>query len=695
MTSSNAAVHVPPRRPRARAATLVLALTPLVLARCGCDEEQKFVPGARYTPAPVLSFGEVAVTSQKTLYLRVDSNGSAGLVISQYSFPGANPTKLAKFRVERTPCAPDTPCTAIPEPLDAAPGLRPGATATIAVTYRPCPDAWNGEALKAGYDFSTCDTTADQVKMIILDNTVTQNTEISLAGDPAQPPSIELRCPPPGGSGMFCNNPNANLQPCVSLSFGDVQAGQDMPCDIYVEIRNNKVERRATGELNVERLDLRVANIDTPGNPVDGQTVGFSVLDEAGAPLTTPFAIAIPPGAEFGARKLRVRFDGSGAGIWRGEAQRNTGLRIYHDDPTAARQPFITASVSASGSAPDIEVFPAQINFGPVEQGRARTATITVSNAGNAPLRLDALRFDRDTAGAEFTARLESGTLPLTLEPFNNNTRRVFVTYRPQNSGQDADKLIIGSNDPSNARLEVNVSGGATPRIAVDPADTLVFQLPTPRPPPGESRERKVTIRNLGFGDLVVQTLSIGGPNPESYDDFSIRECPGGFPCTLNRTLCPPTNPGCTTSSTEITVVYRNNDNSTQDLAELTISSTDPANPTYLLTLSAEDNPCLAPTGIITVETMQPTEGAEVCVNCNASSAGGEIGGTGTIMSCEWSFAFATSTPLPALTPPTGNRACFTPTNFGVHILNVSVTNNCGARSQSPGTEVITVRARQ
>lgn len=95
----------------------------------------------------------------------------------------------------------------------------------------------------------------------------------------------------------------------------------------------------------------------------------------------------------------------------------------------------------------------------------------------------------------------------------------------------------------------------------------------------------------MGYGDVIVQRIDIAGPNGDrlasSVDDFTVTGCPA-MPCTLNRTLCPQSSPGCTASSTELEIVYSNNDASAQDLAELSIESTDPLNPRYVLVLSAE-----------------------------------------------------------------------------------------------------------
>lgn len=677
-----------------RAHLVLLVLATSTLARCSCEEEQVFVPGVVYEPAQTLDFGEVAVDQEKTLDIKVISNGSAALKITQYTFPGATPVALGKFKFESQACAPDAACTALKPELTTT-GVRPGETSSITVSYRPCPDAWDGSALKVGYDFGTCPTAADDLTMVLNDNSRDQTHTIQISGTPAQRPKIAVYC---NRANNQCNKPiDSNATECTSLGFGSVTAG-DTPCDIEVEVRNLRRDGKPTGALHVDRLDLYVTDVDNLNAQVDGKDVGFSFLDTAGAPLVLPIEVPIPVGAQQGSAKLKVRFDGSGNGVWFGSLGENRGLRVYHDDPDPARRPVVGVTVTAVGAAPEITVLPASIDYGPVEQNTTRTATVVVGNAGSGALTISDIRFRNDTSGRKFAFRTDTGMPPFTIPANTFQGARIYVSYTPVTAGQDRDELLIGSNDPNNNPVVVPLSGGATPRIKVVPDDTLVFELPNPPPPPpAPPRSKTVRILNIGYGDLVVQQLELFGPDDTtshpSVDDFSVMGC-AAFPCTLNRTLCPPSSPTCTMPGFDLEVVYRNNDNSTQDYVSLKISSTDPSNPTTQLVLSAEDRPCLSPTPVIMVDTPNPTAGTEVCVTCNSSSAGGPPGAMPptTITGCDWAFAFAASSPIPTFAPNPGTRACFLPTSGGLHIVSLNVTNSCGATASTPATEVVTIR---
>lgn len=683
----------------ARSQLVFVALAASSLVRCGCEDDPVFVPGAGYDPADTLNFGEVAVDKEKVLEIKVISNGGAALRLNSLTFPAANVASLAKFAFEGQACVPDAACTSLKSEL-LNPGIAPNTTSSITISYRPCPDAWNGNTLKVDYDFTSCPTEPDDVEMIINDNSRDQTHKFTISGQPAQRPQIRVFC---NRAGSQCNQPiDSNATECTSLSFGSVTAGAT-PCDIELELRNVRREGKPTGALNVERLDIYVTDLVNLSAQVDGRDVGFSFRDEAGAPLVLPLEVPIAVGATEGKQKIKVRFDGSGNGTWVGPSREGRGVRIYHDDPDPAKRPVVGVTVTADGAAPQITVLPQAIDYGPVEQNTSRTATVVIGNAGSGELEIRDIRFAIDNTNNKFSVTTNRGMPPFNIAPNTFAGAQVYVRYTPVSAGQDRDELIIGSNDPNDNPIRVPLAGGATPRISVEPRDTLVIELENPPPPPpAPPRTRKVTITNVGFGDLVIQQLDLVGTDNDrmstSLDDFTIRwgnprQSCSAFPCPVSITLCPPSSPTCTSPSTDIDVVYLNNDNSTTDLAVLNIFSTDPANPIYPVVLNAEDRPCFSPSAVVMIDTANPTEGSEVCVQCNSSSPGGPPGMPAMIQSCDWSFAFASSSPIPTFAPNPGNRTCFTPTTAGLHIVSLTVTNTCGVASPA-ATEVLTIRSR-
>lgn len=659
---------------------MAVLLSASTLVRCEC-ETNEFFPGATLTPDSVLSFGEVAVSTEKTLSIQVRSNGSAAYKITQAALkPGQN--ERSQWRVT-------------PDPLLMI-GLTPGKTTTISVTYRPCPEAWVGDQVNLEYNFDNCPTNPDAGDLEIVDNSREGNRQINLSGQPVAPPNVTVYCPASGG----CNNPNPQLVECNGMSFGTVLSGET-PCDLIIEVRNEWENGRPAGDLSVDRMEVLVKdfNIVTGAPILNGADLGFKILDEAGAPLLVdsqnPFVVASDPLAMEGKKRFKLSFTGERTGLWRGEAASMTGLRLYTSDP---ERPIVTAPLTAIGSAPNIEVFPSFVNFGSVPQGFTKTSTVRISNEGDANLRITEIRIGG--GNPEFTIRSSNGNLT-NIMLAQTEAVQVFISYTPSDTGTDLEKLVIASTDPVDPVLEVPLRGGAVPAIEVSPSASLVFPLPGGAPP-FPPRNECLTIRNVGSGNLIVNQLQItgpaspafpnGDPNHRSVDDFRITtpsNC-GTLPCNPALNLCPPNLVGCAMSSAQVCIEYRNNDISSSDLAVLNISSNDPANPIYNLVLDASDVPCLFPTGAITVSTPRPCVGQPVMVSGASSSPGGPPGGSAIIVDYQWSFLFPPP-PVPALNPNGTAMTSFTPTRGGVYFLGLQVTNDCGGVSQQQAQEMINV----
>jgi hypothetical protein len=661
----------PPRGSSARSRLFLALLAASALTRCSCEEETDFTPGATFTPTDV-DFGPVSVASEKTVVVRVRSDGGGAYKIAAAVLEADQ----EKFRFRLDPALSE--------------GLALGRTATIAVTYRPCPAAWDGDVLRRDFDFDGCPTGPEAGDLKITDNSREQSRTLGLSGQPVQPPVATLFCAS-GGSRACNTDPGPNdLRECNGISFGTV-AFDDPPCDQTFEIRNTLRRDRPVGDLVIERFEVKVREINDDVT-VDGAQAGFELLDAEGRPLAVdaanPFVVSIPVGGTVGARRFKLRFKGSRVGTWRGEARDETGLRLFTSDPDKR---VLSAPLTAIGSAPEIELFPPFVDFGPVEQGRSRTATVTLSNVGDAALRISDMRI----AGGnpEFTFRTQDNRTNFELA--SNASVQVFATYTPRDTGVDQDDLATSSNDPDEPVARLQLRGGAVPRLVVDPSDTLIFPLSDPPPP---EREETIVISNAGFGDLDVSQLDIVGPEDRrdhpSVDDFTI-VMPGrcsSLPCDPGFDLCPPSNPGCTSSEARIVVRYRNNDISTTDLATLVINSNDPADPVHRVVLNATDQPCLFPTPIITVETPRPCVGQPVRVTASASNPGGPVGMVATLTSFQWAWLF-TPGQAPAFTPMDAETVSFTPTRDGVHTLGLNVTNSCGARSQSTARETLNISA--
>ncbi len=488
------------------------------------------------------------------------------------------------------------------------------------------------------------------------------------AGTSLSPPQLAIACHVGAGQcGNFASPPGE----CPSLVFGAVSAPNS--CELLVEL-SNLPSGAATANLDVSALDVLAHDIQDPNRTlVDGTTVGFSILDATGQALTVDAGnpLVIPAGDTV---QVRVRFDGTAAGIWRGEGAMGSGFIVRSND---LARPAAAISLSAIGTAAQIAVLPQSLAFGPTAQGGSRSSTVAVQNVGSADLTVTSLATTGDPA---FSWTTSSGAPPFSIP--SSGTEYVYVHYAPTSAGAHAGGLVIESNDGTRSPLIVPLSGGATPRLELDPPNTLTINAQM------GATSGTITARNVGFGDLVITELDIVGPggsrNHPSVDDFQISGC-AAYPCAVAIRLCAASAPGCSTSSETIIVDFMNNDLSTSDLAELRIRSNDPGNPTAIVVLSAISNPCQFPTPLITVETATPSVGRTITVNALASLPGG-----GTLSGAQWSWLF-TPGPAPALSAPTATRTSFVPTTQGTHVIGLHVSNSCGATSPAPASEAILV----
>ncbi len=175
-------------------------------------------------------------------------------------------------------------------------------------------------------------------------------------------------------------------------------------------------------------------------------------------------------------------------------------LVITTDHPEAPRA-VIELPVRGVGGGPDIELTPARLDFGLASSVVATERRIRVENRGVELLELLGVDADLDATGA-FTARLEATRL----EP--GAATDLIVAFRPTAPGAVRSRLLLRSNDPDEAMLEVPLAGEGR---AVDPCrlartvDTLDFGTVER----ARSLQRAVELRNRGTGDCLVSGARI------------------------------------------------------------------------------------------------------------------------------------------------------------------------------------------
>jgi Protein of unknown function (DUF1573) len=159
---------------------------------------------------------------------------------------------------------------------------------------------------------------------------------------------------------------------------------------------------------------------------------------------------------------------------------------------------FLTFSFCATASAeqamPKVEITPAMVNLGTIDEGVKANATFTIKNAGNA----DLIIYDvRPTCGCTI-ANLSSKIIP------PGKTATVQAIYNSQNANGLIRKYInVQTNDvksgPVSLILTATVKSKPSPDIALS-----VYMLANIQVPPGGSAQRSLAISNPGQMDLVI-----------------------------------------------------------------------------------------------------------------------------------------------------------------------------------------------
>lgn len=132
-------------------------------------------------------------------------------------------------------------------------------------------------------------------------------------------------------------------------------------------------------------------------------------------------------------------------------------VEIWSDDPD---QPVVEVLLSGQVGGPDIAVDPVSHDFGTLTVGDSDAVAITVTNEGDAELRVSDLSWDPSSAELTLdTAKDLNGSLPWTLAP--GEEKVVEVAYAPGDAHADEALLQVVSDDPDEPVVDVLITGSA------------------------------------------------------------------------------------------------------------------------------------------------------------------------------------------------------------------------------------------
>jgi subtilisin family serine protease len=195
-----------------------------------------------------------------------------------------------------------------------------------------------------------------------------------------------------------------------------------------------------------------------------------------------------------------VSVEMSAVGLWGGDFEKE--ITITSNDPDEG-EVVVPADLHVI-DAPDVEVVPLALDFGPLYIGLTSTLPITIFNAGTEVLEVSSLAIDN----AEFTADLT----PFSVSPYG--AVMLDVVYTPATEGAVSGMLTISTNDPDEPEIEVSLSGEGVipPEIEVDPASVTEVAMQ------GMVVSENITVCNTGGSDLVYDVGAVQADRVQVYD---------------------------------------------------------------------------------------------------------------------------------------------------------------------------------
>ena len=214
---------------------------------------------------------------------------------------------------------------------------------------------------------------------------------------------------------------------------------------------------------------------------------------------------------------------------------------------------------------PDIDVNPTTVDFGSLNAGyELSLETITISNAGNEVLNINAIKFNLSTSVYSITNIISNE-----IEP--GKSTDLIVSYDPITYESNINSISILSDDPDEEIVTVNLSGkGDAPVIEVDPAahDLGTVYL-------GCDDSFDITISNIGNANLEINDIRYYVTVPVDFSMIQYEIENGPLPWII-----------APSDSLSLTIYYTPLDLLSDD-AYVEIVSSDPLNPVVMSDHSA------------------------------------------------------------------------------------------------------------
>lgn len=255
----------------------------------------------------------------------------------------------------------------------------------------------------------------------------------------------------------------------TSLDFGQVNPGSCLTRTVACEnIANETVTVIGTAPAN------------TGGNPTSAD---FQIESVPAAPLATGESLEVD-----------VTYCPTSLG-------EDTGTLAIETDNRDARLRFVYVPLEGTGGGPDIEVFPAQLNFGLVSLIAPARRTVLITNAGQDALNISDIQLSNTTAG--FSAPGAGGGV---VQP--GGSMEVTVEFLPTAEAPTEAELVILSDDQDEGEVRVRLLGEG---INLPPCSFEVApaQLSFGVVERGRVVSRAFEIRNVGSNVCLVTAVRL------------------------------------------------------------------------------------------------------------------------------------------------------------------------------------------
>jgi hypothetical protein len=243
-------------------------------------------------------------------------------------------------------------------------------------------------------------------------------------------------------------------------------------------------------------------------------------------------------------------------------------LEVVSDFPVPNDQTFTVSATSTVG-VPDLQLSPAQINFGTVAcTGSILDQTLTATNDGTAPVTISAVAMGPGSSPALSVLPLQN--LPVTLQPGAQVSFTIQLNGSGAPPGPVTGTVVVTSDDPKSPQ-SVPVTGTiGVGQITLGSSALGFGGVPTDDRTAPDSATLPLIVSNTGTCPLSITGLTISGPNAA---DFS--------------PVAPPTFPVSIPAGSDLTFSIRYNPSSAgAGSATLAIASNDPATPSASVALT-------------------------------------------------------------------------------------------------------------